>query len=398
MFELWDHSSRRAEVGQAAARPAFLVSVKGRVDFSVRGLYKSMQVTGEGLCLPFIRVSNSIGEDTFVTSLYKWTVLVFLVTTVGFGCSAGLQHTPNPATGTTATSSDSANGVCAKYASSVCVQIGEMSPECAAFERIASLLPPTACYEASQHVEYTVQQYKDVRKDCFQLVDKICADMGPKSEVCHSVRKHTTKFEALQCTGMLAEYDDVLADLKRRVAAQMPLDAAKQAAIAAGSAPGFGPANAKATLVIFSDFECPYCSKAATVASQLMEKYGDKVRFVFRQYPLSFHANAQVAAEASLAAHAQGKFWEYHDVLFQNQRALDRPSLETYAKALGLDMGKFKKALDDKTYAPAVGEDMKLGELVAIRGTPSLFLNGHRVQDPTDFAGLERRIVALLAD
>ncbi len=258
-------------------------------------------------------------------------------------------------------------------------------------------MPEPACIEASKHVDYTVQQYKKMRRDCFHLADKICVDMGPKTDICQTVRKHTATFETEQCTQMLAEYDEVLADLKRRVQAEQPLNADQQAAVAAGSAPGFGPANATVTLVGFSDFECPYCAKAAGVVSQLKEKYGDKVRFVFRQFPLSFHANAQVAAEASLAAHAQGKFWEYHDLLFQNQQSLDRGSLESYAEKLGLDMVTFKKALDDKTYAPAVGEDMKLGEMAAIRGTPSLFLNGERVLDPADFEALEKRILELLA-
>jgi protein-disulfide isomerase len=163
--------------------------------------------------------------------------------------------------------------------------------------------------------------------------------------------------------------------------------------IAKADAPSFGPENAAVTLVEFSDFQCPYCSRAAGMVTKLKEKYGDRVRFVFRQFPLSFHQNAQVAAEASLAAHAQGKFWQYHDKLFADQSKLDRASLEATAKAVGLDMAAFKKALDDKTYAAAVAADLKLGEQVAVDGTPTLFLNGKRISvDPSDFDAVAKLI------
>src|SRR5690606_19664169 len=140
---------------------------------------------------------------------------------------------------------------------------------------------------------------------------------------------------------------------------------------------------AKVTLVEFSDFECPYCSRAAQVTEQIKEKYGSKVRFVFRQFPLSFHPNAQLAAEASLAAHAQGKFWDFHDKMFENQNALDRSSLEGYAQAAGLDLTQFKAALDNNTHAERVKGDLAMGNDVAVQGTPTLFLNGQRIPDPT---------------
>ena len=157
------------------------------------------------------------------------------------------------------------------------------------------------------------------------------------------------------------------------------------------------PRSAKVTIVEFSDFQCPFCSRAAEVAHKVKEKYSSKVRFVFRQFPLSFHQNAHVAAEAALAANAQGKFWEYHDKLFANQNALDRASLEKFAKETGVDVAKLKKALDDKTFAATVDADMKLGEEVAVDGTPTMFLNGTRVPNPTDFDALSQQIEAALA-
>jgi protein-disulfide isomerase len=128
----------------------------------------------------------------------------------------------------------------------------------------------------------------------------------------------------------------------------------------------------------------------------LKEKYGDKVHFVFRQFPLSFHQNANLSAQAALAAHAQGKFWEFHDKAFANQQKLERPALEQYAKEIGLDMSAFKKALDDKTYEPAVAAEQKLGEEVAVDGTPTMFLNGARVGNPTDLAEISKEIDAAL--
>src|SRR6185312_10750016 len=113
-----------------------------------------------------------------------------------------------------------------------------------------------------------------------------------------------------------------------------------------GDAPVKGPASAPVTVVAFSDFQCPFCSRAVPTIHQLETEYGGKVKIVFKQFPLPFHDKAHLAAEAALAAHEQGKFWQMHDKLFANQQALDRPSLEKYAQELGLDMAKFRAALD----------------------------------------------------
>jgi protein-disulfide isomerase len=121
------------------------------------------------------------------------------------------------------------------------------------------------------------------------------------------------------------------------------------------------------------------------------------VRFVFRQFPLPMHENADLAAQASLAAHAQGKFWAFHDLMFENQRDLGRPSLEKMAQKAGLDLARFKKALDDRTHAEAVKADMKLGSEAHVSGTPSMFLGTERIENPTDFEALAREIDRRLA-
>jgi protein-disulfide isomerase len=192
---------------------------------------------------------------------------------------------------------------------------------------------------------------------------------------------------------MLGKYDQVLGELKKMEMRNAPLSAEMAKKQAGGSdVPSFGPADAKVTIVEYSDFECPYCARAAKIVSQLKKAYPEGVRFVFRQYPLPMHKNAQVAAEASLAAHAQGKFWAMHDKLFENSRNLSRETVDKIAQEIGLNMEKFKAALDNHTYADAVKADMDLGGEIGVTGTPTMIVNTKRVKNPGDFAGLTKLI------
>lgn len=143
--------------------------------------------------------------------------------------------------------------------------------------------------------------------------------------------------------------------------------------------PSFGPATAKVTIVEWSDFQCPYCARAVPVIKQIKDTYKNDVRVVFRHQPLrSIHPQAEIAAEASMAAHEQGKFWEMHDVLFANARALSRPDLEKYAQQLGLDMNKFKAVLDSGKYKQRIDADSKAGIAIGAGGTPTFFINGRK--------------------
>ena len=120
--------------------------------------------------------------------------------------------------------------------------------------------------------------------------------------------------------------------------------------------------------------------------------FPNDVRFVYKLFPLtSIHDKAQLAAEAALAAGAQGKFWEYHDLLYANQQALDRPSLEKYAEQLGLDLARFKKELDDGTHKAKIARDTQDAQAAGIGGTPSIYLNGRKYQGPRGYPaeGLE---------
>ncbi|WP_281255467.1 DsbA family protein [Cystobacter ferrugineus] len=157
-------------------------------------------------------------------------------------------------------------------------------------------------------------------------------------------------------------------------------------------APSFGPKDAKVTIVEWSDFECPFCGRVGPTLKQIKETYPKDVRVVFRHQPLPFHPNAKPAAEASMAAHEQGKFWEYHDKLFANQRALDRASLEKYAQELGLDVARFKAALDSGKFRAKVEADSSAGAAVGANGTPTFFVNGREFVGAQPFESFKRII------
>lgn len=140
--------------------------------------------------------------------------------------------------------------------------------------------------------------------------------------------------------------------------------------------PAMGPADAKVTIVEFSDFECPFCSKGRENVAKVMAKYEGKVRLVFRQFPLSFHAHAKKAGEAALCADAQGKFWAYHDALFAEQKKLAPADLKATAKTLGLDEAAFAKCLDDGAMEKTLSADMAAGAKAGVTGTPAFFING----------------------
>lgn len=147
-------------------------------------------------------------------------------------------------------------------------------------------------------------------------------------------------------------------------------------AISTDDDPSRGVATAPVTIVEFTDFQCPSCAAMHPVLEEVLKSYGNKVRFVVRDFPLAMHANARKAAEAANAAHAQGKFFEYAALLFKRQDALDVPSLKKYASELGLDRARFDAALDGGTFAAEVRGDIVDGEMYGIDSTPTIFVNG----------------------
>jgi protein-disulfide isomerase len=288
------------------------------------------------------------------------------------------------------------DGACGQFVTRLCERAGEKSQLCTSGKNLSKVLPPGACQAAVKEFAQVEKGIEGERKVCTDIVDRLCKDIGPNTDTCQMVRDETPQFPREQCEEIGKNYDQVLGELKQREAQNQPLSPEVQAKIAGAGAPSFGPDNAKVTIVEFSDFQCPFCTRAASVVHQIKEKYGDRVRFVFRQYPLPMHGDAHLAAQAALAAHQQGKFWEYHDLLFANQRSLTRASLEEYAKQVALNVPQLEKALDDQALKNAVDADVKLGEEVNVNGTPTVFINGKRVPNPTEFEPVAKLIDAAL--
>jgi protein-disulfide isomerase len=156
-----------------------------------------------------------------------------------------------------------------------------------------------------------------------------------------------------------------------------------------------GPADAAVTLVEYGDYECPYCGAAYPIVKELQARMGNMLRFVFRNFPITTsHPRAEQAAEAAEAAAAQGRFWEMHDLLYENQRRLRDQDLHAYAEQLGLDVEQFDKDLAEHVHAPRVREDFMSGVRSGVNGTPSFYVNGARHDDSYDLetllAALER--------
>jgi protein-disulfide isomerase len=142
-----------------------------------------------------------------------------------------------------------------------------------------------------------------------------------------------------------------------------------------------GTANALVTIVEFTDFQCPSCAQQFPILDQIVSEFGDRVRLVVRDFPLSQHANARKAAEAAEAAREQGKYWEYAGVLFRNQSALGIDKLRQYASELGLDRARFDASLNSGKFAEKVQRDVVDGRKLGINGTPTFYINGKRVSD-----------------
>ena len=158
-----------------------------------------------------------------------------------------------------------------------------------------------------------------------------------------------------------------------------------------------GPENAPVVIYQFSEFQCPFCAKVEPTIKQVEEAYGDKVRIIFKNRPLSFHADARLASEAALAAGAQGKFWEMHQILFANQKSLKREALIEYAKQLELDIDKFTADLDNHTFAAQIDAEIADAEKAGATGTPTFVINGKKFVGAQPFDKFKEQIDAALA-
>ncbi len=159
-----------------------------------------------------------------------------------------------------------------------------------------------------------------------------------------------------------------------------------------------GPADAPMTLVEYGDYQCPYCGAAYPVVKRLQKSLGKKLRFVFRNFPLTqAHPYALIAAEAAEAAALQGKFWEMHDLLFEQQALLEADIIPTWAERLGLDLAKLGNDISQGDVEKRIKEDRQSGIRSGVNGTPTFFINGTRFDGPPDYGSLLAALESALA-
>jgi protein-disulfide isomerase len=150
-----------------------------------------------------------------------------------------------------------------------------------------------------------------------------------------------------------------------------------------------GPPSAPVTLLEYGDYECPYCGRAYPIIKQIQKHLGGKLRFVFRNFPITqIHPHAQHAAEAAETAAGQNKFWEMHDYIYEHQQALDDNHLEKYAGKLGLDLVKFSNDMSSHAHVQHIHEDFLSGVRSGVNGTPTFYINGIRYNDSWDLETL----------
>jgi protein-disulfide isomerase len=283
---------------------------------------------------------------------------------------------------------------CSVLKKRVCAVAHEKSPACAAANLLLSATTEASCEANLKEFASVQEKLIEQRKPCDELVSTVCAELGADSAGCRATRDQAVEFLSDYCRTLQKQTDTIVADLKQQEKAKLPLSEAVQAQLAGDDAASIGAPDAKITLVIFSDFQCPFCARAAEVTKQVREKYKDNIRLVFRHLPLPNHPAAKPAAQAALAAHVQGKFWPFHDLLFANQGKLDATSLESYAKEVGLLLPEFRKDASSEDLAKQLTTDMVMASTVAVNGTPTMFINGKRVSNPTDFATVAQEIDA----
>ncbi|WP_438020127.1 thioredoxin domain-containing protein [Sorangium sp. So ce315] len=203
------------------------------------------------------------------------------------------------------------------------------------------------------------------------------------------------KAEGLLAKGVAAK--DLYAEIIKN-GKEPPPPERKEVAPPAPNSPWKGGERAKVVMQVFSDFECPFCKRVEDTISQISKTYGDKLKIVWRHRPLPMHKNAPLASEASQEAYAQkgnAGFWAYHELLFKNQgqpEAFSRASLEKYAEEVGLDMTRFKKALDTNTHKAFVDSDNSVAEKAGISGTPAFVVNGYFISGAQPFSKFKKLI------
>ena len=354
-----------------------------------------------------------------------------LVVGLGTGCTAGATSTTKPFTGTGKTSCDGAslaltddavvgqfNGKPVTYKDlgselrtaeqkalrSYCDSVA--STRSIAFDNhVTEALVGDAAKKAGvsneewvkAEVEKRVAEPSDVEIQAFY--DKQKAAMGEQLPPLEVVKPQVVQF--LKREGSEKAVEGVIGGLKKTASMtkSMPdVRSPPQDVANAKHTPSKGGKGAKVKIVEFADFQCPYCTKAAETAKELVAKYGDKVEVSYRHFPLrSIHPQAQRVSEIAQCAGEQDKFWQVHDALYANQAALDEPSAIATATAAGVDATKLTECLASGRAAAQVEEDFKKGESLGVQGTPSFFINGRQFDGNPTSAGMSATIDEALA-
>ena len=207
----------------------------------------------------------------------------------------------------------------------------------------------------------------------------------PLDQVRQPIRAFLTQ-ERMQ--GIREQYVD---GLKARTAVVVMLDPPRQHVSAANS-PSKGSISAPIEIIEFSDFQCPYCLRADPTVRQVLDTYGNRIRFVYRHYPLPNHPFARPAAEAAACAGEQGKFWPYHDLLFANPSKLSDADLKQHAAGLGLNAAQFNGCVDTHKLKAEIDADLKAGENAGVNGTPAFFINGRMLSGAQPFEAFKKII------
>jgi protein-disulfide isomerase len=219
-----------------------------------------------------------------------------------------------------------------------------------------------------QEVQAKTPPVSDAEIDAFYEQNKARINK-PKEEVAELIRVNLLRQRQGQ------RFQAFLLELRDAANVSIRLDPPR-VDVATDGDPSFGPENAPVTIIEFSDFQCPYCARVLPTLQAIRERYGEKVRVVYRDYPLDFHKEAQKAAEAAQCAGEQDRFWDYHDRLFANQQALRVDQLKAHALNLGLDGDAFAACLDSGKFASEVQADFRDGSQAGVSGTPAFFING----------------------
>jgi protein-disulfide isomerase len=220
-----------------------------------------------------------------------------------------------------------------------------------------------------EEIESKLDEVTEEQVDAFYEAQKARIQQ-PKEDVVDQIRQYLVGQQAQQAQQAF------ITGLREKYEVKSYLEPMRVEVEVAGS-PSRGPVDAPVTLIEFSDFQCPFCSRVIPTLKRIEEAYGDKVRLVFRQFPLHrLHPDAQKAAEASLCANDQEKFWEMHDAMFADQGGLAVDKLKEKAANLGLDVEAFSECLDSDQYADRVNADLQAGSAVGVTGTPAIFING----------------------